>query len=40
MVPLEWTGSVMTLPEYCSDGDCGNQESGLLINLISSVEGI
>lgn len=40
LIPLEWTGSVMTLPEYCSDGDCGHQESGLLINLISSVEGI
>lgn len=40
LVPLEWTGSFMSIPEYCSDGNCGHSELVVLINLIDSVEGI
>jgi len=40
LIPLEWTGSFMTLPERCSDGACGHLELVLLINLINSIEGI
>lgn len=36
-IPLEWTESFMTLPEYWSDGDCGHSELVLLINLTNSV---
>lgn len=40
LIPLEWTGSFMTLPEYCPDKDCGHSKSVFLINLVISVEGI